>query len=120
MANTVVNVNISVSSVEELRNVLKAINGTNGEEEDFAGDVLERAKAIALDCVEHFIPFTYDDVGLPSEKRNYRTPLREWAEANNVEYRRVKGIAGVPGALFVPFRVDESGKKIYAEYPTEG
>ena len=118
----VINVNIHVNIVSELRDVLKEWNTNEGNEDDAAtGGILEKAKAIAEDCVEQFVPFTYDDVGLPIEKRNYRAPFRAWAESNNIEYKHVKGPgkSGSQGKIFYPFYLDESGQEVLATFPKE-
>lgn len=111
-----VNINITVNSVEELQTVLKEL-GEDAPEDDPLAAAIEAAKEFQ----EDFIPFTYDDVGLPYGMRNYRDHFREWALKNNIEFQHVRtpGKRGSQGMMFYPFTIDEHGQKLLAACPGE-
>lgn len=116
---------VTVDTEEELRKVLRSIEPSDRGKSvvlSDSADPVETAISIAESFVEDFVPFTYEDVGLSLDKRNYRSKFRDWAQESNIEYRRVKtsGKSGSQGARFYPFKLDETGQKLMAAYPAEG
>lgn len=114
---TIINLNITVRDPQELKTYLREL-----EQESQIGP-LESAIEAAKGLTEDFVPFTYEDVGLTIDKRNYRRAFRAWAADNDIEYiRHIKGPGkgGSQGAMFYPFCIDESGQKILATFPEEG
>lgn len=82
-------------------------------------DVLERAMSLAQGYIDRLQPFTYEDVGLTLELRQYRAPFREWLESKHVdfEHARKPRNPGFQSMLFKPYRVNEQGERMPAPYP---
>lgn len=118
---THVMVNITVSTAEELDRVLRILRGEAPLGEPAEGNTLEEAIEIAQSYIDAFQPFTYDDVGLPVSRKEERKSFRAWISGRDILFWQgnIAGSKGFRGMSFRPFRIDESGNKIFARYPEE-
>lgn len=83
---------------------------------------LDEAIELAKQFKANFQSFTYDDIGLPVEKRSERKAFRDWASHNDIaEWQGNKlGTRGFQGTQFRPFYLDGNGHEILSECLAEG